>query len=61
MPKRMTESDAIEEIEAFKKRDLAHRKTIAKQIDSLDARYNALRAAGKAIGGNMTGAKPRRK
>jgi len=61
MPKRMTESDAIEEIEAFKKSDLAHRKIIAKRIDHLDARYNALPAAEKAIGGNITGSKSRRK
>ena len=61
MPKRRIETDIVEDIEAFKKRDLAYHKTIARQIDRLDARYNALRAAGKPIGGSMTGSKPRRK
>ena len=61
MPKRRMEPDIVEEIEAFKKRDLAHRNTIAKQIDRLDARYIALRATEKAIGGNMAGAQPRSK
>ena len=61
MPKRMIKPDVIEEIEAFEKRDLAHRQTIAKRLDRLDASHNALRVAEKAVGGKMTGSKPRRK